>query len=338
LRPPQPFSCRRRPISPPRAFVGHFDPISEECQCPERAQRTDHRRASRHRRPGGGRGALSRHGSTSSCPEPPRRADHAPSPRRRRSSVAPPAVPDKPAEPPRWTVVFVLDTTGSMSGLIEARSADLGPSPTRSSAGSPTTRAHRAASVSGTDRDDYVTRRSRSPRTLDDVYANLRELRAEGGETRRSNVNRCAEAGDREHAWRGRTERAQADLPRRDDAPPARRTGRPVLQFGCPAGERAWASCSTPVRCGSRRDGVRGGADRAGQLAASTQHRADGAWWPPHALRPKLSESTPRCPQPAPTGRAEGKAAAVRRATVNASMDAWARPMMRQSTGRVRDG
>jgi Mg-chelatase subunit ChlD len=85
------------------------------------------------------------------------------------------------AKRPRLDVVFVLDTTSSMSGLIEGAKQKIWSLASRMASGKPTPRI-RVGLVAFRDvGDSYVTKRFDLTEDLDAMYSNLRSLRAEGG-------------------------------------------------------------------------------------------------------------------------------------------------------------
>lgn len=87
----------------------------------------------------------------------------------------------KPADRPKLDVVFVLDTTGSMGGLIEGAKAKIWSIASRMAAGKPTP-IIRVGLVAYRDRgDEYVTKRFDLTSDLDTVYANLKLFQAGGG-------------------------------------------------------------------------------------------------------------------------------------------------------------
>jgi Mg-chelatase subunit ChlD len=84
-------------------------------------------------------------------------------------------------ERPQLDVVFVLDTTSSMTGLIEGAKEKIWSIASRMAAGKPTPRI-RVGLVAYRDRGDaYETKRFDLTEDLDTVYKNLRAFRAEGG-------------------------------------------------------------------------------------------------------------------------------------------------------------
>lgn len=95
-------------------------------------------------------------------------------------TAAPVAVADV-AVRPRIEVVFVLDTTGSMSGLIDGAKQKIWAIANRLASGEPRPEL-RVGLVAYRDRgDDYVTRKTEFTGDLDTVYADLLALQASGG-------------------------------------------------------------------------------------------------------------------------------------------------------------
>ncbi len=85
------------------------------------------------------------------------------------------------AQRPTLDVVFVLDTTGSMSGLIEGAKQKIWSIASRLASGTPAPRI-RVGLVAYRDRgDEYVTKRFELSEDLDAVYANLQGFSAGGG-------------------------------------------------------------------------------------------------------------------------------------------------------------
>ena len=82
---------------------------------------------------------------------------------------------------PRIDVVFVLDTTGSMSGLIEGAKQKIFSIASRIAQGKPTPRV-RVGLVAYRDVGDaYVTKRYELTEDLDGLFTHLRKLQADGG-------------------------------------------------------------------------------------------------------------------------------------------------------------
>ncbi len=85
------------------------------------------------------------------------------------------------ADRPTLDVVFVLDTTGSMSGLIEGAKQKIWSIASRLASGKPTPRI-RVGLVAYRDRgDEYVTKRFELTEDLDAVYAELKRTTVGGG-------------------------------------------------------------------------------------------------------------------------------------------------------------
>jgi von Willebrand factor type A domain len=96
--------------------------------------------------------------------------------------------PEKPSqeaqqkqERPQIEVVFVLDTTGSMSGLLEGAKQKIFSIASRIATGKPTPRL-KVGLVGYRDvGDEYVTKRFDLSEDLDTVFTHLRQFRADGG-------------------------------------------------------------------------------------------------------------------------------------------------------------
>ncbi|MCU7917981.1 MAG: VWA domain-containing protein [Candidatus Thiodiazotropha sp. (ex Epidulcina cf. delphinae)] len=101
-------------------------------------------------------------------------------------------------EPPKVEVVFALDTTGSMGGLIQAAKEKIWSIATTLAQAQPAPEI-RMGLVAYRDRGDtYVTRLTDLSSDLDSVYAKLMEFRAEGGGDGPESVNQAlADAVDR---------------------------------------------------------------------------------------------------------------------------------------------
>ena len=91
------------------------------------------------------------------------------------------ATEQRAATRPTLEVVFVLDTTSSMTGLIEGAKEKIWSIASRMASGRPTPRI-RVGLVAFRDAgDEYVTKRFDLSEDLHAVYANLRGFQAEGG-------------------------------------------------------------------------------------------------------------------------------------------------------------
>ncbi|MBU0616592.1 MAG: VWA domain-containing protein [Planctomycetes bacterium] len=108
---------------------------------------------------------------------------------RAQSSV--PVRESTPVEAPRVEVCFVLDTTGSMSGLIAGAKAKIWAIANQMIAAEPTPRL-RIALVGFRDRgDDYITRLFDLTEDIDAVYKNLQGFAANGGGDGPESVNQA---------------------------------------------------------------------------------------------------------------------------------------------------
>jgi hypothetical protein len=104
-------------------------------------------------------------------------------------------------EAPKVDVVFVLDTTGSMGGLIEGAKLKIWSIANQIISGSPTPEL-RVGLVGYRDvGDDYVTRVFDLSSDLDEVYANLMSFQAGGGGDTPEHVNRALHEAVEEIAW-----------------------------------------------------------------------------------------------------------------------------------------
>src|SRR5688572_4417237 len=100
-------------------------------------------------------------------------------------------LPQNAADQPQLDVVFVLDTTSSMDGLIEGAKEKIWSIASRMASGKPRPRI-RVGLVAFRDRgDEYVTRRFDLTTDLDAVYRQLRALQAEGGGDTPEHVGRA---------------------------------------------------------------------------------------------------------------------------------------------------
>lgn len=250
-----------------------------------------------------------------------------------------PVEPAKPAEPPKVDVVFVLDTTGSMSGLIQGAKRKIWSIANQILGGQPKPHV-RIGLIGYRDLgDDYVTRRFALTEDMDDVYANLQGFEAGGGGDTPEHVNRALSEAISKMQWReGQGVLRQIFLV--GDAPP--HEGRDGL-FSRQLARRAADDgiVINAVRCGSMvstEQAWRRIVLAAGGMYASI--RQDGgmvAITSPYDERLKelnLALSSTLLP----TGGEAAKAAVRRRARVNASMDAFAQAesaKYRAGSGRI---
>lgn len=114
----------------------------------------------------------------------------------------PPPVVANPARP-KIEVVFALDTTGSMGGLIQAAREKIWSVATTMAQGQPAPEI-RMGLVAYRDRGDpYVTRVFDLSSDLDTMYATLMDLRAEGGGDTPESVNQALDDAVHRIAWSG---------------------------------------------------------------------------------------------------------------------------------------
>jgi Mg-chelatase subunit ChlD len=105
--------------------------------------------------------------------------------------VKPPIAPPVGNERPKIEAVFVLDTTGSMSGLIQAAKEKIWSIASTMAAAQPAPEI-RIGLVAYRDRGDaYVTRTVDLSSDLDSVYATLMDFRADGGGDGPESVNQA---------------------------------------------------------------------------------------------------------------------------------------------------
>jgi len=120
---------------------------------------------------------------------------------------------------PRIDVVFVLDTTGSMGGLIEGAKQTIWQIADRLASGQPRPDI-RIGLVAFRDRgDQYVTKLSPLSRDLDGVQAELRALTADGGGDHPEDVNQALHRAIQDMQW-DRGERTLRLVFLVGDAPP----------------------------------------------------------------------------------------------------------------------
>lgn len=112
-----------------------------------------------------------------------------------------PAAPAKKPERPRIEVCFVLDTTGSMSGLIEGAKQKIWSIANDVIAAKPTPEV-RFGLIGYRDRgDDYVTKRVDLTDDLDAVYAKLKEFNAAGGGDTPESVSEALDEAVQKVEW-----------------------------------------------------------------------------------------------------------------------------------------
>ena len=122
-------------------------------------------------------------------------------PRQDPAAFVPPTTETANGERPRVEVVFALDTTGSMSGLIEAAKEKIWSIATTMAAAQPAPEIH-IGLVAVRDRGDaYVTKRVDLSADLDSVYAQLMDFRAGGGGDGPESVNEALHDAVHRMSW-----------------------------------------------------------------------------------------------------------------------------------------
>jgi Mg-chelatase subunit ChlD len=112
-----------------------------------------------------------------------------------------PPLAKQSAERPRIDVVFALDTTGSMSGLIEGAKQKIWSVASAMADGNPTPEI-RIGLVGYRDRgDDYVTRTHDLTGDIDEVYAKLQAFSAGGGGDAPESVNQALHEAVTRMSW-----------------------------------------------------------------------------------------------------------------------------------------
>src|SRR5215813_6080530 len=107
----------------------------------------------------------------------------------------------QPKAAPRVEVAFVLDTTGSMAGLIDGAKHKIWSIANQLASGQPTPKV-RLALVAYRDRgDDYVTRVRDLTDDIDAVYAELQQLTANGGGDTPESVNQALHEAVPKLSW-----------------------------------------------------------------------------------------------------------------------------------------
>jgi Mg-chelatase subunit ChlD len=116
--------------------------------------------------------------------------------------IAETSTPAKPAPPkPQIEVCFVLDTTGSMGGLIEGAKQKIWSIANEVIAAKPTPSV-KFALIGYRDRgDEYVTRVTPLTEDLDAIYADLRKFQAAGGGDQPESVSQALDEAVRTIAW-----------------------------------------------------------------------------------------------------------------------------------------
>ncbi len=113
------------------------------------------------------------------------------------------------AERPTLEVVFVLDTTSSMGGLIEGAKQKIWSIASRMASGKPTPRIRIGLVAFRDQGDDYVTKRFDLTEDLDSVYKNLNGLNAGGGGDTPEHVGRGLGEAVKLMSWSDNTKAAK---------------------------------------------------------------------------------------------------------------------------------
>ena len=106
-----------------------------------------------------------------------------------------------PEKKPQVEVCFVLDTTGSMSGLIEGAKAKIWSIANQIVKQKPTPSVKIALIGYRDRRDEYVTRRFDLTEDIDAVFANLQQFQAGGGGDTPESVNQALNEAVNQVAW-----------------------------------------------------------------------------------------------------------------------------------------
>ncbi|MBM7116452.1 vWA domain-containing protein [Archangium primigenium] len=135
-----------------------------------------------------------------------------------------PKAPQQPAQDsrPRIDLVFVLDTTGSMGGLLDGAKQKIFSIASRIAQGKPTPRVRVGLVAYRDEGDTYVTRRFELTEDLDSVFTELRKLEADGGGDTPEHVGRGLGEAVSKLSWDERRETMKL-LFLVGDAPPAAR-------------------------------------------------------------------------------------------------------------------
>lgn len=135
--------------------------------------------------------------------------------------TAAPALAKRPkAERPRVEMVFVLDTTGSMGGLIEGAKQKIWSIVNEVARGKPTPEVRIGLVPYRDEGDAYVTKVIQLTSDLDAAYKELMGFTADGGGDGPENVNRALSDALRKIEWSGKDVRALRVIFLVGDAPP----------------------------------------------------------------------------------------------------------------------
>jgi hypothetical protein len=163
--------------------------------------------------------------------------------------VAAAQTPQNPETPPQVEVVFVLDTTGSMGGLLEGAKKKIWSIASEIARGKPSPRLKIGLVAYRDKRDAYVTKVTELSEDLDKVYGELLAFRADGGGDTPENVRQGMHDALTKIAWS--TDKATLRIMFLvGDAPPHfDYTDVPPLEELCLSAVKAGIIINT-VRCG----------------------------------------------------------------------------------------
>jgi hypothetical protein len=226
---------------------------------------------------------------------------------------------------PQIEVVFVLDTTGSMGGLLEGAKRKIFSIASRIAQGKPTPKLKVGVVAYRDVGDEYVTKRFEMSEDLDAVFANLRQLRADGGGDTPEHVGRGLGEAVSKMAWSQNREVMKVIF-LVGDAPPAERNDDWNFKHWAKRAKDKHIVVNT-VRCGEDAqtevawrhvakltDGTFDTIDQSGgMVAVATPYDAELA-----KVNAELASKTLY------TGRAEVQAANMARAASMADLDAEA--------------
>ena len=233
------------------------------------------------------------------------------------------AAPVKPPDPPKIDVVFALDTTGSMGGLINGAKRKIWSMANQIVSGQPKPHV-RMGLIGYRDLGDaYVTRRYQLTEDMEDIYARLKRFRANGGGDTPEHVNKALSDAIRKMKWR-KGDKVLRLIFLVGDAPP--HEGRGGLYSARLAQEaREKGITINTVRCGTmgttRRSWKRIAALSGGMYSSIRQDGAMVAIATPMDLElKKLNDELSKTLLP--TGSVADKSAARARLRVNRAMSA----------------
>ena len=180
------------------------------------------------------------------------------------------ATPPAPAARPRVELVFALDTTSSMSGLIEGAKQKIWSLASFVAQGQPTPDL-RVGLVAYRDIGDaYVTKVFDLDQDLDRVYRRLRSFRADGGGDTPEHVARALDESVRKMSWSQAPEVVKIIYLVGDAAPHTDYDdGYDYVRSARAAAKKGIAAPHDPVRHRSRHRRARGGRSRCSAAGSS---------------------------------------------------------------------